>query len=174
LHDQFTSHSFVDQRLEVSMKRVAVFFAALALCAAGVAGVAGVAGASGSRAVAAKAAKVSLRHTELGKILVNSSGFTLYRFTRDPRNKDTCMGVENCSEIWPPLLTSGHPLAGAGVKSSLLSSIRLPNGRHQVTYAGHPLYMYAPATERGETSYVGFSSYGGTWYAVNAAGKIVK
>ena len=27
-----------------------------------------------------------LRHTSLGSILVNSSGFTLYRFTRDPRN----------------------------------------------------------------------------------------
>jgi predicted lipoprotein with Yx(FWY)xxD motif len=153
------------------MKRVGVFFAVLLVCAAGAVGVAG---ASGSRAVAAKVAKVSLRHTSLGKILVNASGFTLYRFTHDPRNKDTCMGVENCSEIWPPLLTSGRPIAGSGVKSSLLSSIRLPNGRHQVTYAGHPLYTYAPSTERGETSYVGFSSYGGTWYAVNAAGKYVK
>jgi predicted lipoprotein with Yx(FWY)xxD motif len=153
------------------MKRLGVFFAVLLLCAAVVAAAAG---ASGQRAVAAKVAKVQLRHTELGKILVNASGFTLYRFTHDPRNKDTCMTVENCKEIWPPLLTSGRPIAGSGVKSSLLSSIRLPNGRRQVTYAGHPLYMYAPASERGETSYVGFSSYGGTWYAVNAAGKYVK
>lgn len=153
------------------MKRFGVFFAVLLLCAAVAVAAAG---ASGQRAVAAKVAKVQLRHTELGKILVNSSGFTLYRFTHDPRNKDTCMTVENCKEIWPPLLTSGRPIAGSGVKSSLLSSIRLPNGRRQVTYAGHPLYMYAPASERGETSYVGFSSYGGTWYAVNAAGKYVK
>ena len=153
------------------MKRLGVFFAVLLLCAAIVAAAGG---ASGQRAVAAKVAKVQLRHTELGKILVNASGFTLYRFTHDPRNKDTCMTVENCKEIWPPLLTSGRPIAGSGVKSSLLSSIRLPNGRRQVTYAGHPLYMYAPASERGETSYVGFSSYGGTWYAVNAAGKYVK
>ena len=153
------------------MKRLGVFFAVLLLFAASVVAVAG---ASGPRAVATKVAKVQLRHTELGKILVNASGFTLYRFTHDPRNKDTCMTVENCKEIWPPLLTSGRPIAGSGVKSSLLSSIRLPNGRRQVTYAGHPLYMYAPASERGETSYVGFSSYGGTWYAVNAAGKYVK
>jgi predicted lipoprotein with Yx(FWY)xxD motif len=153
------------------MKRVGVFFAVLLVCAAGAVAVAG---ASGPRAGAAKAAKVQLRHTEKGKILVNASGFTLYRFTRDPRNKDTCVAVENCAEIWPPLLTSGRPIAGAGVKSSLLSSIKLPNGKHQVTYAGHPLYTYSPATERGETGYIGFSSYGGTWYAVNAAGKIVK
>lgn len=153
------------------MKRLSVFFAVLLVCAAGAVAVAG---ASGERAVAAKAAKVSLRHTELGKILVNAAGFTLYHFSRDPRNKDTCMGTENCPEIWPPLLTSGRPIAGSGVKSSLLSSIRLPNGKRQVTYAGHPLYMYSPSSERGETSYVGFSSYGGTWYALNAAGKSVK
>jgi predicted lipoprotein with Yx(FWY)xxD motif len=155
------------------MKRLGVLFAVLLVCAVGAVAVA-VAGASGRRADAARAAKVQLRHTELGKILVSASGFTLYRFTRDPRNKNTCMGVENCAEIWPPLLTSGRPIAGSGVKSSLLSSIRLPNGRRQVTYAGHPLYLYSPATERGETGYVGFSSYGGTWYAVNAAGKYVK
>jgi predicted lipoprotein with Yx(FWY)xxD motif len=153
------------------MKRVGVFFAVLLLFAASVVAVAG---ASGPRAVATKVAKVQLRHTELGKILVNASGFTLYRFSRDPRNKDTCMSVENCAEIWPPLLTTGRPIAGAGLKKSLLSSIRLPNGHHQVTYAGHPLYMYSASTERGETSYAGFSSYGGTWLAVNAAGKSVK
>jgi predicted lipoprotein with Yx(FWY)xxD motif len=153
------------------MKRLGVFFAVLLACAAGAVAVAG---ASAPRAGVARVAKVQLRHTELGKILVNAAGFTVYRFTRDPRNKDTCMGVENCSEIWPPLLTSGHPIAGAGVKKSLLSSIRLPNGKRQVTYAGHPLYLYSPSTERGETSYVGFSSYGGTWYAVNAAGNYVK
>ena len=153
------------------MKRLGVLFAVLLVCAAGATAVAG---ARGPRAIAAKAAKVQLRHTALGKILVNASGFTLYRFSRDPRNKDTCMGVENCAEIWPPLLTSGRPLAGSGVKASLLSSIRLPNGKRQVTYAGHALYLYSPSSEHGETSYVGFSSYGGTWYAVNAAGKTVK
>jgi predicted lipoprotein with Yx(FWY)xxD motif len=153
------------------MKRLGVFFAALLLCASGAAAAAG---ASGSHAVAAKVAKLQLRHTSLGKILVSASGFTLYRFTRDPRNKDTCVTVESCAETWPPLLTSGHPLAGSGVKSKLLSSIKLPNGHRQVTYAGYPLYLYAPSTERGETGYVGFSAFGGTWYAVNAAGKTVK
>jgi hypothetical protein len=43
-----------------------------------------------------------------------------------------------------------------------------------VTYAGHPLYLYAPASERGETYYVGATSFGGTWEAVSAAGRGVK
>ena len=43
----------------------------------------------------------------------------------------------------------------------------------QVTYAGHLLYLYAPASERAETYYVGAMQFGGTWDAVNAAGGTV-
>ena len=132
------------------------------------------AGAAVPSAHAARVAKVQLRNTEAGKILVNSAGFTLYRFTRDSPRKDTCVMVSECAMIWPPLTTSGRPQAGPGVKASLLSTIKLPNGRKQVTYAGWPLYLYAPSTERGETSYIGFEAFGGKWDAVSAAGKLVK
>jgi len=149
------------------------------LLAAVLAGVAASSAAAGAQAAqgtvhAAKAAKLQVRSTSLGKILVNSAGFTVYRFTKDPRNKDTCVTTSGCAEVWPPLTTSGRPIAGAGVKASLLSTIKLSDGRKQVTYAGHPLYLYKSATERGETSYVGVSSFGGTWDAVNTAGKLVK
>ena len=123
---------------------------------------------------AARAAKVQLRKTERGKILVNSAGFTVYRFTRDSHGKDTCVMVMECTQTWPPLTTTGRPQAGPGVKASLLSTIKLPNGRKQVTYAGWPLYTYAPSSEKGETSYIGFESFGGKWDAVTAAGKLVK
>jgi len=129
---------------------------------------------AGAKAGAARVAKVALRHTSLGSILVTSSGFTLYRFTRDPRNTDMCVKVSECSSVWPALRTSGKPSAGPGVKSSLLSSISLPGGGKQVTYAGHPLYTYAPASERGETGYVGAMQFGGTWDAVSSSGGLVK
>jgi predicted lipoprotein with Yx(FWY)xxD motif len=155
------------------MRRMHVLLAALVMGAAG-AGTVASAQAPPTVAHAARAAKVQLRRTGLGKILVNGAGFTLYRFTADPRNKDTCVMVSGCTETWPPLTSSGRPLAGAGVKASLLSTIKLPDGRKQVTYAGHPLYMYQPASERGETAYVGVVAFGGAWDAVNAAGKLVK
>jgi predicted lipoprotein with Yx(FWY)xxD motif len=125
-------------------------------------------------AAISRTAKVQLRHTSLGTILVDGSGFTLYRFTKDSRNKDTCVKTKGCTGTWPAYTTSGKPVAGSGVKSSLLSTIRLPNGSHQVTYAGEPLYGYASASERGETVYVSAEQFGGTWYAVNAAGHTVK
>jgi predicted lipoprotein with Yx(FWY)xxD motif len=155
------------------MRRIQILLAGLLASLAGACTAASAQAPSGT-AHAARAAKVQLRSTSLGKILVNASGFTLYRFTRDPRNKDTCVAVSECAQTWPPLTTTGRPIAGTGAKASLLSTIRLPNGRNQVTYAGHPLYLYAPASERGETGYAGFTSFGGTWDAVSAAGKLVK
>ena len=84
------------------------------------------------------------------------------------------MKISQCLGTWPALTTSGKPIAGPGVKASLLSTIRLPNGKKQVTYAGHALYRYANAEERGETTYVSAIQFGGTWDAVNAAGNTVK
>jgi predicted lipoprotein with Yx(FWY)xxD motif len=135
-----------------------------------------VAGAQGGvpTAHAARAATVQVHNTSLGKVLVDASGFTLYEFTRDSRNKDTCVKVSGCSTVWPALSAHGSPTAGSGVKASLLSTIKLPGGASQVTYAGHPLYTYSEATERAETSYVGVSHFGGKWDAVNAAGGVVK
>jgi predicted lipoprotein with Yx(FWY)xxD motif len=121
-----------------------------------------------------RAVKISLRQTSVGKVLVENSGFTVFRFTRDASNKNACMSISKCSQTWPSLTTTGTPTAGPGVKASLLSTIRLSNGSQQVTYAGHPLYRYSLAGEAGETSYVGATEFGGTWDGVSASGGLVK
>jgi predicted lipoprotein with Yx(FWY)xxD motif len=123
---------------------------------------------------ASRAAKIQLRRTSIGKVLVDAAGFTLYRFSKDTGRKNTCVASRECSATWPALGSTGRPTAGPGVKASLLSTIRLPNGSTQVTYAGHPLYRYSAASERGETSYAGVRQFGGTWYAVSATGSNVK
>jgi predicted lipoprotein with Yx(FWY)xxD motif len=155
------------------VKRIYILAAAVVASAASALSVVG-AEARVPSASASRVAKVQLRHTSLGKILVDSSGFTLYRFTKDGRNQDTCARISQCLSTWPALTTSGKPLAGPGVRASLLSTIRLPNGKKQVTYAGHALYRYANAEERGETTYVSAMQFGGSWDAVNAAGNTVK
>ena len=127
-----------------------------------------------STARAGRAATVMLRHTRLGQILSTSSGFTLYEFTRDHGDRNSCVSISGCSETWPPLRASGRPSAGPGVKASLLSTIRLSGGGKQVTYAGHPLYMYSGDSGPGATSYVGRRQFGGTWDALNASGHTVK
>jgi hypothetical protein len=69
--------------------------------------------------------------------------------------------------------TSGRPVAGPGVKRSLLGTIKLGR-KTQVTYAGHPLYTYVADTHPAQTSYVNILQFNGRWPALNAAGKEVK
>jgi predicted lipoprotein with Yx(FWY)xxD motif len=125
-------------------------------------------------ASAASAATVRLIHTSKGKILGSARGFTLYMFTADRRNSDRCVKKSGCTSIWPPLTVKGRPTAGTGLRRSLLGTIRLPGGRHQVTYAGHPLYRYSGDSGPARTFYIGASQFGGRWFALNAAGKEVR
>lgn len=122
----------------------------------------------------AQSATIELRETSLGPILVNSSGFTLYMFTKDRKLTDNCVGITGCAGVWPPLEVTGTPTAGPGLTAKKLSTITLPGGAEQVTYAGHPLYMYSHDKGPGETSYVGATEFGGKWFALNAKGKKVK
>jgi predicted lipoprotein with Yx(FWY)xxD motif len=59
---------------------------------------------------------------------------------------DTCAGTEtDPTADWPALTTVGPPIAGPGVIPFLLGSVyRADLGAYQVTYAGHPLYLFTP------------------------------
>jgi predicted lipoprotein with Yx(FWY)xxD motif len=161
------------------MKRIPLLLAALLVAAVSGSSIASAhAGASaapsaGPNARAARATEVMLRHTSLGSILTTSSGFTLYEFTRDHASANSCVKIRECPQVWPALQSVGRPTAGPGVKSSLLSSIQIAGGARQVTYAGHPLYLYS-ADSRGATDYVGVSAFGGKWYALGASGQAVR
>jgi predicted lipoprotein with Yx(FWY)xxD motif len=50
---------------------------------------------------------------------------------------------EKCSLTWIPLITHGPPVVGRGVNLRLVGTRRLNNGAQQVTYRGHPLFLYA-------------------------------
>jgi predicted lipoprotein with Yx(FWY)xxD motif len=120
-------------------------------------------------------AKINLESTkQFGKILDDSKGWTIYAFTKDSKNKDACQNISGCTGAWPPVVTTGTPVAGTGVKQSLLGTIKLKNGKKQVTYNGHPLYTYVADGGPHMTFYVNFLQFGGRWPAVNAAGALVK
>jgi predicted lipoprotein with Yx(FWY)xxD motif len=119
----------------------------------------------------APAAMVSTSSSSLGRILVNSSGHTLYLFEKDKHGKSACVG--QCATFWPPLITKGKPHAMGGAKASLLGTTKRSDGRLQVTYNHHPLYTFVKDKKKGQTNGEGVDAFGAEWYAVSPAGSKV-
>lgn len=153
------------------MKRIFVLLVG-AVVTVGFVGVSATAGAAPGSAGQALFSTVMLKKTSAGKILVNTAGSILYEFSKDSKKTDKCENISGCTSIWTPQPVQGTPTAGPGVHASLLSTISLSSGVRQVTYAGHPLYIYAAAPI--ETAYIGVKQFGGRWYAVGAKGQAVK
>jgi predicted lipoprotein with Yx(FWY)xxD motif len=115
---------------------------------------------------------IRVRQSELGRILVDVHGRSLYLFEKDRHGKSSCDGA--CAAAWPPLIAPGKPRAGAGVKASLLGRTKRKDGRWQVTYNRHPLYTFVKDTKRGQTNGEGVDAFGAEWYLVSPAGAKVE
>jgi predicted lipoprotein with Yx(FWY)xxD motif len=108
---------------------------------------------------------------ELGTILVDSKGRTLYLFRKDAASKSTCFGA--CASAWPPLRATGKPTVGGGADASLVGTSARSDGEQQVTYNGHPLYLYAGDEKAGDTRGQGLTDFGASWYVLSPAGQQV-
>jgi predicted lipoprotein with Yx(FWY)xxD motif len=121
-----------------------------------------------SPAVANARATVTIASTSLGKILVDAQGRSLYLFKKDAGNNSTCSGA--CAASWPPLIAKGKPTAGAGAEASMLGTVRRDDGTMQVTYNGHPLYLFAGDQQPGQVNGQGSTAFGAPWLALSASG----
>lgn len=116
----------------------------------------------------AQTTTVRVATSRLGRILVDSTGDTLYLFKADVGLKSACSGA--CAAAWPPLTANGKPAAGAGLTASKLGTITRFGGSRQVTYNGHPLYTFINDKEPGEVNGEGVTAFGAAWFAVSPAG----
>ena len=105
-----------------------------------------------------------------GSLLVTSAGMTLYHYTPDRNGAVKC--ATGCVQFWPPLVVKAgtKPSAGAGIVKSKLSTVKRPDGRTQVTYAGFPLYRYSGDKKPGDVKGQGFEKT----FAVTAKGTLAK
>ncbi len=124
-------------------------------------------------AVAATAGGTTLKvqKTAIGKVVANSKGHTLYMFRADKGTTSACYG--QCATFWPPLLTSGKPIAGPGIKASLLGTTKRKDGKLQVTYKKHPLYTFLEDKKPGQTTGEGSKNFGAGWYALTPTGIVI-
>ncbi|MCI3949748.1 MAG: hypothetical protein K0R11_1682 [Acidimicrobiales bacterium] len=118
---------------------------------------------------AAGGAEVAVAEADLGEVVVDADGMTLYVFDNDQGTTSTCEG--GCAEQWPPLETEGEPTAGDGVDAALLGTTDRSDGTTQVTYDGRPLYTYAPDGAAGDTTGQGV---GGVWWVVAPDGEPIR
>jgi predicted lipoprotein with Yx(FWY)xxD motif len=134
--------------------------------------VAGCGGSSNSTASAAPvthgSATVDVAKSSLGKILVDSKGRTLYLFKKDKGTKSTCFGA--CATNWPPERATRKPTVSSGLTASKAATTKRSDGKPEVTYNGHPLYLFAGDQKPGDTSGQGVNAFGGSWFAVSPAG----
>ena len=104
----------------------------------------------------------------LGTVVVDGTGYTLYRFDKDTAKPPVSNCAGECAQKWPPVLaTPGSPLTVEGVPQEAVGTINRPDGSIQLTLGGWPVYRYSGDTQPGATSGQGLN---GTWAAVRPDG----
>lgn len=88
------------------------------------------------------------KDTNLGNVLTDSQGKTLYYFSLDHDGKSVSC-VDNCLSAWPIFYTE-NILVGEGLLSNDFSSTTRPDGTLQTTYKGWPLYYFSNDNSAGD------------------------
>jgi len=149
--------------------------------------------ASVSRTAAAKGTEIVVEDTAFGPALAVGSGpfknYTLYYITSDhpgsygcttgvtrtPVGPITCTGPSNDKNAeWPAITSTGRPVAGPGVSQRLLGRVYRKGVGEQVTYAGHPLYLFdqQAGAVTGEGWFEpGLPPWYGVWWLMSATGE---
>jgi predicted lipoprotein with Yx(FWY)xxD motif len=107
----------------------------------------------------------------LGKILVDSKGDTVYLFQKDTSTKSTCTGA--CATTWPPVPATGKPTVATGLSAAKVGTTTGADGKPQVTYDGHPLYRFQGDSKPGDANGQGTNAFGALWYVVSSSGTAV-
>lgn len=127
--------------------------------------------ASPSASLAATGTTIAVATSRLGQMLVDGNGMTVYLFVADTGTTSTCYA--SCATIWPPVLTTGAPQAGAGATATQLGTTTRTDGKLEVTYAGHPLYYFVQDKAAGDTTGQGINGFGGPWWVVSPSGAAI-
>jgi predicted lipoprotein with Yx(FWY)xxD motif len=113
-------------------------------------------------------AVVTTGETELGTVLTDSSGHTLYVFTEDSPGTSVCAG--DCASAWPPVVVDGDVTVGEGLDASAFGTITRDDGVVQLTVNDKPLYTFANDAAAGDVNGQGVND---VWFAVGENGQPV-
>ena len=119
-------------------------------------------------------AHVKISNTPAGQVLTNSAGYVLMMFPREENSLRVCMRIRSCMTDWPPVLSTGAPVAGSGVDANLLGTEPYRGNVLEVTYAGWPLHTYRFAySAQNSVLNIGIRQFGDRWDALSPAGQLI-
>ena len=122
---------------------------------------------AGAGAEAPGPGTVSEAETDLGRVLVDGDGLTLYGLTDDTDGVSTCVGP--CADAWPPVAIESAELP-AGLDPTLFKVVARSDGTFQLQAGEWPLYRFAGDAAPGDTNGQGSA---GIWFAVAPDGSLV-
>jgi len=152
------THDRTCTRIPTILRNGALLASGAILVATGVATVSGGAASPTTIAVA--------QNKTWGPTLTLKNGDTLYRLTKDSKNKSVCTG--KCATIWVPVLLATGQKTPVGSGVSHLGSFTRANGAHQVTYEGIPLYTFTGDKKAGQVT-GNVKDTWGQWWSINPA-----
>ncbi|SEP35213.1 COG4315 family predicted lipoprotein [Amycolatopsis saalfeldensis] len=114
----------------------------------------------------AHAALRAARPFDLGPMVVDGSGFTVYGYDRDSSAPSRSACDDACAQIWQPVRASSE-VALSGIDRNLVASLTRRDGTDQVTLAGWPLYRFTGDRMPGETAGQGKN---GAWFPLTPEG----
>ncbi|MBD0378908.1 hypothetical protein [Paenibacillus sedimenti] len=110
---------------------------------------------------------LQLKQSEkLGSYLSDSKGMTLYYFTKDVADINSCVG--DCLVNWP-IFYDDQFIVPAGFNAADFSVFVRKDGKQHVTYKGWPLYYFAKDQKVGDT--IG-EAVGKVWYVIKPSNGI--
>lgn len=118
------------------------------------------------------------QQTAYGAVLFTGDGKALYMLSYDTVGTANTPAVSSCTgtcaAAWPPLLASnfaGPFQTEGGVQARALGTIVRPDSTFQVTYFGHPLYMFVRDTAAGQINGQNVGAFNGLWNLVTVQGQ---
>ena len=117
---------------------------------------------------AAPAGIVATGSTDLGEVLVDGEGLTLYGFLND-RDAGGPSCNDACADVWPPLVADGTELP-AGLDPEVFSLMARDDGSLQLAAGIWPLYYFAGDAVPGDVNGQGS---GDVWFAAAPDGTLV-
>lgn len=110
------------------------------------------------------------RNAELGPIIADAEGRTLYRFDKDSAWPMKIGCVDACLDTWKPAEPVDKEKV-TGIPAELVGSVKRPDGTEQLTIDCWPVYSFTGDKEPGDIS--GHNKQG-LWFAVTDKGKKAK